>query len=355
MMCRLNRLKRFWRDPSRARLRDTFGIGLDALGDDALLDREPMTAVSEKRERFEAQLLERAWRDGPRQLPDTAPIWLAQSGAMPGGEVGARAYARMRALAQPMLTLKHERLGVDAEPIVVPIDLDIGGVRLVGAVDNVFRRSDGALHVFYAKPHGAMDFRDLVPFYVDWAVAAIVASQRFAEPTCSNYGRGKSAAYAETRRGDSFAGRRRNSAMDSANCCSMRVTRRTRRRSFFPRTAWAWSTVADEHRNAEARTAWEGSGSRRKGEAEYEPSYAALDRARFGIPHAHVARARKVRRDQSLDRRILDPHRTVLVRTGAETRMTIRIATAGLEDDAARAAACSSRRARAPARHLRSA
>ena len=147
----LKSLKAFWRDPSRARLRDDFGIGLDALSDDALLDREPMTASTEKRERFEAQLLDRAWRDGLHHLPDTAPTWLAQSGALPGGEVGARAYARMRARVQPMLTLKHERIGDDTNPTVVPIDLPIGDARLVGTVDNAFRRADGALHIFQAK------------------------------------------------------------------------------------------------------------------------------------------------------------------------------------------------------------
>ncbi|HEX3895485.1 MAG TPA: exodeoxyribonuclease V subunit gamma [Rudaea sp.] len=311
----LKSLKAFWRDPSRARLRDTFGIGLDALGDDALLDREPMTASTEKRERFEAQLLDRAWDDGLQRLPDAAPAWLARSGALPGGEVGARAYARMRARVQPMLTLKHKQLG-DSEPVVVAIDLPIGDARLVGTVDTVFRQPDGTLHVFHAKPHGAMDFRDLVPFYVDWAVL------RLSQPNVLRADVFECADGAKNPRAPKLI-----DAIVSQDPRQLRaglgeLLNMTRHATnapplFFPKTAWAWSSApADERRDAEARKAWEGNGPRQKGEAGFEPGYAALAaRDSEFLKHASHAHEKFVATNRWISR-ILDPDQTVLVRTG---------------------------------------
>lgn len=85
---------------------------------------------------------------------------------------------------------------------------------------------------------------------------------------------------------------------------------------FFPKTAWAWSTVADERRDAEARKAWEGNGPRSKGEAGFEPGYAALA-ARDSEFLKHASRAHeKFAATNRWIGRILDPNQTVLIRTG---------------------------------------
>ena len=312
----LKSLKAFWRDPSRARLRDAFGIGLDALGDDALLDREPMTASTEKRERFEAQLLDRAWRDGLQRLPDAAPAWLAQSGALPGGEVGARAYSRMRARVQPMLTLKHERLDIDAKPIVVPIDLEIAGVRLVGTVDTVYRRPDGALHVFLTKPQGAMDFRDLIPFYIDWAVLRLSQASDLRADALEQTDTSKSPRTPKLV--DAIVSQdTRQLRAGLAELLTMTRHAMSAPPLFFPKTAWMWSvTAADERRDAEARKAWDGSGPRRAGESGFEPSYAALAaRDSEFLKHASRAHEKFVATNRWISR-ILDPHQTVLARNG---------------------------------------
>ena len=239
---------------------------------------------------------------------------------MPGGEVGARAYARMRALAQPMrFTLKLcERLGVDAEPIVVPIDLDIGGVRLVGAVDNVFRRSDGALHVFHAKPAWRDGFSRSRSVLCRLGSAAIVASQRFASRRRSNI-------------------RTRQKRRATPENSPMRFFRRTR----LATPQWTRRTAAHDAHHAtnapplflprdrvgvEHRCRWapqcgsaQGMG-RRFSPRRRSPLRAELRRARRArdsefLNHTSLAHEKFVATNRWISR-ILDPNQTVLVRTG---------------------------------------
>ena len=272
----LKSLKTFWRDPAEASLRDAFGIGLDALGDDAPTDSEPLSASVEKRERLESQLLSEAMRAGAMRLATEAPVWLANSGVLPAGDVGARAYARVRERAQAMLDAVLGCLGSDSRPIDQPIDFPLdSSLRIVGVIDRVFRTADGSLRLLHAKPSGIADFRDLLPFYIDYALLRLTsrapitaeffdyhetAAQRVQTPELCRSILAQSDAQLTT-------GLHELSAM-------MRHAARTPP-FLFPKTTWASLKSSSERRDIDARNAWEGS-SFRKGERDFEPGYAAL-------------------------------------------------------------------------------
>jgi exodeoxyribonuclease V gamma subunit len=309
----LKSLHHFWRNPSRATLRDGFGIGLDALGDDALIDDEPLTPALERRERYETQLLDRAWRDRVWEVPSTPPAWLAHSGALPAGDIGSRAYMRLRARVQPMLDAMRRLLGDDAERISLPVDVELGDARLVGLVDRVYRSANGALHLLYTKPDNTADFRDLIPFYIDYAalrLSGIAVTPSFLE--CADK--------KGVRTPDLVAP---IAAQDIAQLRKglsdlIRLPRDAARSPlfFFPKTSWCWTNASDDKRDADARKAWEGAGPRGKGERDYEPGYAALvardsDFLRHASPRHDdfVATNRWVAS-------ILDPHNAQLLRSG---------------------------------------
>ncbi|MEP6483853.1 MAG: exodeoxyribonuclease V subunit gamma [Rudaea sp.] len=314
----LKSLTVFWRDPAKACLRDGFGVSLDALGDDALIDSEPLTPMLDRRERFELQLLDDAWRNADMQLPVAPPTWLTGSGALPGGEVGARAYQRMRERVQPMLQAMAERLGSDAMKITQPVDFAIEGMRVVGVVDRIFRRADGSLLLLHTKPSGKADFRELIPFYIEWAALKLRVDSNL------------DAAFFE-------CAEKTAKGVKSPDLCAAIVSqtdvqlraglgeliRMTQHAThapplFFPKTAWAWANAASEKRNTEARKTWQGGGMFNKGECNYEPSYAALiARDSEFLKHDSLAHHEFVATNRWLSD-ILDPDQTILLRNGTE-------------------------------------
>ncbi len=309
----LKSLHVFWRNPSRATLRDGFGIGLDALADEALIDNEPLTPALERRERFETQLLDRAWRERVWELPSAPPAWLAHSGALPAGDIGSRAYARLRTRVQPMLDAMRQSLGDDAERISLPVDIDIGDARLVGLVDRVYRRADGTVHLLYTKPDGTADFRDLIPFYIDYAalrLSGIDIVPGFLE-CADKKGLRTPDVVAPILTQDEAQLRRGLSDL-------IRLPRDAARSPlfFFPKTSWCWTTAPDDKRDAEARKAWEGTGPRGKGERDYEPGYAALVARDSDFLRQTSPRHDDFAATNRWVASILDPHGAHLMRSG---------------------------------------
>jgi exodeoxyribonuclease V gamma subunit len=305
----LTSLKIFWRDPSKAALRDGLGVSLDALGDDRLADTEPLAVDTERRERFAAQLVMRTLRAGEAHISREPPAWLSRSGALPAGDLGARAYRKLRERAQPMLEALVERFGKRPREISMSVDVPLETARLVGVVEPLFVAADGKPCLVYMRPEAAAGLRDLLPFYVDWA--ALRLSQRTPIDATFLECRGATVAQAplcaaivaqsddELRTGlDELVQMMRRSAAVP--------------RLFFPKTAWAWLNAPSDKRDGKAREAWEGNGPYQQGEAHYEPSYAGLvarDRPFLAVSNPQheefVAMSAWIAG-------ILDPHRAVL-------------------------------------------
>jgi exodeoxyribonuclease V gamma subunit len=269
----LTSLKLFWRDPAKASVRDGLGVSLDALGDDRLAESEPLTADTERRERFAAQLVVRALRAGEPRIPDAPPAWLHRSGALPAGDIGARAYRKLRERAQPMLAALRDRFGAQPQETSLAVDIPLDAARLVGVVEPVFIAPDGKPCLTYFRPDGAAGLREVLPFYIDWAAArlargdAIEALFLECDGTKVKPVELCEAIVAQT--------------PDELRLGLLELVQMRRRiaslpRLFFPKTSWAWMTAKDDKRDETAGTEWEGSGRFKKGEALYEPGYSAL-------------------------------------------------------------------------------
>jgi len=167
----LDWLKRYWRDPARMRLQDA-GVSLEALDETAWPDREPLDAKLDRRDGVEQRLLRAALADGAATLPEQAPDWLARSGALAAGALGARAYAQARTRAQEVLDLARPFLA-DATPCAQPIELELGDdIRVTGNID-AWHAAGDRIRVFRAKPGGSAALKELLPFYIDFAAARL--------------------------------------------------------------------------------------------------------------------------------------------------------------------------------------
>ena len=314
----LKSLNVFWRDPAKACLRDGFGVSLDALGDDALIDSEPLAPSLAKRERFELQLLDDAWRKGETQFPIAPPAWLSSSGALPGGEVGARAYKRMRERVQPMLEAMAARLGPGATKITQPVDFQIEDMRVVGVVDRIFRRAEGKRLLLHTKPSGKADFRDLIPFYIEWAALRLSID---APLDADFFECAEKTAKGVKTPGLCAAILAQDEAQLRAGLGELiRMTKHAPHAPplFFPKTAWAWANSAPEKRDAETRKTWEGGGMFNQGECNYEPSYAALiARDSDFLKHNSPSHDEFVATNRWLSD-ILDPGQTTLLHNGTD-------------------------------------
>ena len=267
-------LKRFWRDPAMTQLRDDAGVSLSALDDDESLDREPLQSKAERRERVESRLLFDALAAGQRELPLHAPDWLALSGRIASGAIGASAYARARQLAQTALGAAREILGGAARREAQFVELDCGGVRVSGTVQDTFRCSDGKLRLFGARLGKPAEFAQLLPFYLDWAClrlgGAAIDDAHFveADKDCATAGKPKLLAAilvqsdAQLRYG-------------LHELLRMALESRVRPVLFPPRTAWAWAGADPARRLDKAARAWAGEDGN-TGERDYAPGYAAL-------------------------------------------------------------------------------
>ncbi|MGA9334298.1 MAG: exodeoxyribonuclease V subunit gamma, partial [Rudaea sp.] len=132
-------LKRFWRDPAKAFLRDDLGLSLDALDTDVWPDREALETRPDPRDRIERRLLFDALDRGC-DLPIAPPLWLARSGILAAGAIGAQTWTQARARTQAVLALARELLGHQPQRLVQSIDVAIDSdVRLLGVAENVYR------------------------------------------------------------------------------------------------------------------------------------------------------------------------------------------------------------------------
>jgi len=269
-------LRRFWRDPLKAALRDRAGVSLEVLADDSWPDREPMQASVERRELIESRLLQEALRSGGA-VPQAAPPWLALSGVLAAGPAGELAYAQARDCASAALEFAREPLGGAPRMAAQTVDLDLGdAMRVRGLVERVYRSADGALWLFDAKPWRRAEFRDLVPFYIDWAALRLtlgdIVQAHFVEKD-EKYKNGNKAAAPPLLQ-----------AMVQQTPAQLRDgLRRLVAASldpqpllFPPQTAWAWADHVPGKRESKARLAWEGDGFGTRGERRHAPGYAGL-------------------------------------------------------------------------------
>ena len=169
----LDWLKRYWRDPAKAWLRDDAGISLDALDEDEWPDREALDAKLDRRDGVEQRLLREALAQGHWELPEAAPDWLAKSGVLAAGAAGARAYTQARERAQAVLALARKSLGADPQAVTQPVEFDLGdGRRLTGTIEGLWRSEDGVC-LLRAKPGGEAKLADLLAFYIDFAALRV--------------------------------------------------------------------------------------------------------------------------------------------------------------------------------------
>jgi exodeoxyribonuclease V gamma subunit len=165
----LDWLKRYWRDPAKAWLRDEGGISLDALDEDEWPDREPLDAKLDRRDGVEQRLLREALAQGHWELPEAAPNWLARSGALAAGAAGTRAYTLARERAQAVLALARKSLGVNPRAFTQPVEVELGdGLRLTGTIEGLWHTEAG-VQLLRVKPSGKAALRELLPFYIDFA------------------------------------------------------------------------------------------------------------------------------------------------------------------------------------------
>lgn len=315
----LHRLRRFWRDPARVFF-DAAGISLDALNEEAWPDREPLESRVAPLERFDRRLLFDALAAGAAELPGSPPPWLAGSGQLPAGAIGVRTYEEAREAGMAMLAGARAALDGAVPTGAVPVDLDLGdGIRLSGRLEHLFRRADGNLVLFDAKPSGESGLREWLAFHIDWAALRLAHGER------------TNAVFIDYRKDSGRAG-------EPAWLAVMRTQEPERVRAglrrlvelwigsarqpllFFPRSAWAYAKAKDDQRIDRARVAWLGDENERRGERDYAPGHARLlardlDLFEPGTP-AHAAFVAATEAVAG----IIDPSRAVLFAPGKARR-----------------------------------
>ena len=325
----LGALKRYWRDPARDALLRGQGISLQALDDGGWPDREPLETKLEKLERVDHRLLFEALAAGRDALPAEPPAWLAHSGMLAGGAIGAQAYAQLRDSLRPLLA-HAQPLFADggAQSQAQAIDLDLGdGLRLTGVIDRVFRGTGDSLLWFDIRPGRAADLKDLLGFYIDWACLKLAGAGDSAPLRATLLEQVR-----RTRGGSTVLVAQATGMLDTILALDNDQLRHGLRRLieaywaagqrpllFFPRSAQAWASNEPEGRLAKAAAAWEGDGFNH-GERDYAPGYAALlSRGLELFDEASPAhRAFVAATELVCD--VLDPGHTTLMKVAQETR-----------------------------------
>ncbi|MDE2154950.1 MAG: exodeoxyribonuclease V subunit gamma [Xanthomonadaceae bacterium] len=311
----LSALKRYWRDPARDALLRGHGISLQALDQAIGPDREPLEARIERIERIDHRLLGEALAAGIGELPAEPPAWLARSGMLAGGAIGAEAYAQLRDSLQGLLA-GAQPLFADgiAQPQAQTIELDLGGdLRLTGVVDRVFRAAEGGLLLFDAQPARTTGLKEILSFYIDWAALRLTRGDTvhgdFLEPT-SNPAVARTAGLLDPVRAQDAANLRRG----LRRLIEAYLRAEQQPLLFFARTAQAYALAAPEHRPARAAAAWEGDEFNRAGERDYAPGYAALLSRGLDLfnPASPAHRAFVAATELVCD--VLDPQHTVLLK-----------------------------------------
>jgi exodeoxyribonuclease V gamma subunit len=279
-------LKRYWRDPAKDALLRGHGISLQALDNAGWPDREPLETGLDRIERVDHRLLFAALADGSDELPDQPPSWLARSGMLAEGAIGAQTWAQLKGSLQPMLAAARERFaGGPIRAAAQAIDLDLGdGLHLTGVVDRVFHGADGSLSWFDIRPGRAADLKDLLGFYIDWACLTLDRAERGTSLRATLLEQVR-----RTRGGSSVWVAQATPMLDTIQAldrdqlrhglrCLIETQQAAEQQPllFFPRTALAWATSKPEDRLAKAEAAWSGDGFHQIGERDHAPGYAAL-------------------------------------------------------------------------------
>ena len=310
----LDALKRYWRDPAREALLRGHGISLQALDNIGWPDREPLETGVDRIERVDHRLLFETLAAGRSALPAEPPAWLARSGLLAGGAIGAETYAQLRDSLQGLLG-KAQPLFADgaAQPLAQAIDLDLGaGLRLTGVVDRVFLGADGGLLLFDAQPGRAAGLREMLAFYIDWAALRLSHADTvrgdYLEPT-SNNNKARSSGLLDPIRAQDAAQLRHGLR------CLVEAYRSAEQRPllFFPRTAQAYAASEPEARLGKAATAWAGDDFN-GGERDYAPGYAALLSRGLELFDPHSPAHHAFVAATELVCAVLDPKRTMLLK-----------------------------------------
>jgi exodeoxyribonuclease V gamma subunit len=273
----LDALRRFWRDPAKTTLLHGQGISLQALDDAGWPDREPLETGLPRIERIDRQLLFAALADGRRSFPDEPPAWLARSGLLAGGAIGARTWADLRNQLQPLLEGASALFGDGrARSLPLAIDLDLGaGLRVTGIVERVFHGAAGAPLLFDVQVARTAGLKDLLGYYIDWAVLQLsrpgVVQGEYLEPGTKNQPVRRASLLQVIHAQDANQLRRGLRTL-------IEESRRAEQQPllFFPKAALAWALAKPDERRHKARLAWEGDGHNQVGERDYAPGYAAL-------------------------------------------------------------------------------
>ncbi|HEU4664101.1 MAG TPA: hypothetical protein VFS55_08735 [Dokdonella sp.] len=271
----LQRLRRFWKDPARGML-DAAGVGLDALDEEAWPDREPLESRIAPLERFDRRLLFDALAARASGLPESPPPWLAGSGRLPGGAIGAETYADVRDATMATLAAARAWLDGAERTGAREVDVDLGdGVRLSGRIDRLFRHPDGRLLLFDAKPSGEAGLREWLAFHIDWAALRLGCDD--AAAAFFEYDKKQRRAATPRWLGAMLAQDAQRLRAGLRRLVELWLASGARPLLFFPRTAWAFatSTRADQRIDA-ARKAWLGDENEHKGERDYAPGHARL-------------------------------------------------------------------------------
>ena len=314
----LGALKRYWRDPAKDALLRGHGISLQALDSVGWPDREPLETHFDRIERVDHRLLFETLAAGRSSMPVEPPAWLARSGMLAGGAIGAEAYAQLRDSLQSLLDSAHSLFadGI-AQPVAQAIDLDLGhGLHLSGVIDRVFRAADGGLLLFDAKPARGAGLKEILAFYIDWAALRLthadITQAAFLEHP-SSIKAARSPKLLDLVLGQDNDGLRRGLR------CLIETYQMAEQQPllFFPQSALAYAASAPEDRLAKATAAWEGDDFGHSGERDYVPGYAALlsrGLELFGKDNpAH--RAFVAATERVCD--VLDPHHTMLLKPSA--------------------------------------
>jgi exodeoxyribonuclease V gamma subunit len=318
----LTTLKQYWRDPARDVLLRGIGVSLEAVNDDHWPDREPLLARVDRRERIDRQLFFDALAAGETVVPATPPPWLALSGLLAAGVAGELAYTQARDAAAAVLAPARAVLGENPQREAQAVDLDLGdGLRLSGIVENVFRKSDGRLCLFDAKPGGEATFKELLPFFVDLAALRLGLSENPIAEFVENVKKSTTLVARQPALLDSIVNQSREQMRDGLRrLIRASVAAHAIPALYFPKTAWEWATAA----SGPARKAWEGGGFKQRGERDYAPGYAGVVARDLDFLDPDSTSHPRFIAAVELVADVLDPQRQVLLRGAAQIKARAR-------------------------------
>ncbi|MBL8246234.1 MAG: exodeoxyribonuclease V subunit gamma [Rhodanobacteraceae bacterium] len=174
----LRALAAYFRDPAGWVCRQALKLSRAALEESAPSDDEPLAVSRDRRDRMHIDLCWQALRQGQTRLPLQPPAEFSRSGRYASGKLGEHAWQQTRAQAQAWLDLACSLPPFDgAAPTALAqaIDLELGGVRLIGSVGQVYQRGS-SLWLVSISPV-ASDFRQLLPVFLDWAALRLALPQ----------------------------------------------------------------------------------------------------------------------------------------------------------------------------------